>query len=123
VTPIYQLAAASAAVRALLGTEPRFTPFGAAPQKDDPLYGVPYAVYQTIYGTPENYLGQRPDVDNWGVQVDVYAKTVPQANAAAIALREAFEGVAHVVAYNGDAKDPPTGLFRFSFTVEFWTPR
>jgi hypothetical protein len=123
VTPIYLLAAASAAVRALLGTEPRLTPFGAAPQRGDPLYGVPYAVYQTIYGSPENYLNQRPDVDNWGVQVDAYAKTVADAQAVAVALRDAFEGAAHVVAYNGDSKDPPTGLFRYSFTVEFWTPR
>jgi hypothetical protein len=122
-TPIYELAKASAAVQALLGANPRFTPFGAAPQKGEPLYGVPYAVYQTIYGSPENYLSQRPDMDNWGVQVDAYARTAPEANAVAVALREALEGVAHVTAYNGDAKDAATGLFRYSFTVEFWTPR
>lgn len=118
------LVTASPAALALLGTNPtRFWGFGEAPQKGDPGYGKPYAVVQTVYGAPQNYLNQRPDVDNWGVQVDAYALQKGTAGDVAAALRDCFEGAAHVVAWNGDGREPVTGLYRVSFTVEFWTPR
>ena len=118
--PIFALAVASSAVTSLLDTAPtRFWPFGEAPQDET----RPYAVWQTIYGSPENYLGQRPDIDSWGVQVDAYAPTATGARNVARALRDALEGQAHVVAWNGEMKDEPTGLYRYSFSVEFWAAR
>jgi len=83
-------------------------------------YGLPYAVWQSPYGTPENYLNQLPDIDNVAAQIDVYAQTLDSARLAARAIRDAVEPYGHVVSYNGEEKDGPTGLYRFGFTVEFW---
>ena len=58
--PIFPVVAASAAAQAALGAAPvRFFPFGAAPQD----VALPYAVWQTVDGAPENYLGNLPDAD------------------------------------------------------------
>lgn len=118
--PVFQLASASAAVKSLIGTNPvRLWPFGAAPTEPT----APYALWQIVYGAPENYLNQRPDIDGFGVQVDAYATTVTAARNVAKAIRDALEPSAHVTAYNGEDRDDPTGLYRVSFTVEFLTPR
>src|SRR5690606_39848770 len=58
--PIFRLCAAAAGVKALLGTAPvRLFLFGEAPE------GVqkPYAVWQVVGGSPENYLAGRPDAE------------------------------------------------------------
>ena len=119
--PIFAIAAAYSPLTALLGVPPdmRFYPFGEAPQ------GViyPYAVWQTAYGTPENYLSGRPDIDNWGVQIDVYAKDEAAARDVAEKLRDALELSAHVVAWRGESQDPQTKSSRVSFDMEFWTQR
>ena len=117
---IFQLASTSVAVTAALGSNPtRFWPFGQAPQDE----ARPYAVHQLVYGSPVNTLGCVPEADNYGVQVDVYAKTVTAARSATQALRDAFEPHGHIVAWNGEFWEPATGLYRISFTVEFWTDR
>jgi hypothetical protein len=118
--PVFAIASAAPAVTALLGSAPvRFFLFGEAPQ------GVerPYAVWQTVYGSPENKLADTPDDDRWGVQVDVYADDAATARAAAEAIRNAVEPVAYVVSWNGEFREPETKLYRYSFTTEFLTPR
>lgn len=66
----------SAAVLAVLGTNPtRLWPFGRAPQNE----ARPYAVHQLVYGTPDNSLSCVPTEDNFGIQIDAYAKTVTAA--------------------------------------------
>lgn len=121
--PIFALANASSAVRAFLKTGNevlRFYLFGEADQKG----GVPYAVWQTIGGSPENFINQRPDCDDWSTQVDVYAKdSATQARDIAKALIEAFEGSAYVTAFNGEYREAETRLYRFSFTVDWITHR
>lgn len=124
--PIAQVVSGSAAVKALLGTKPiRFWSFGEAPRNVDgtPAGGTPYAVWQTVYGSPENYLSCTPDVDSWGTQIDVYGSTAHVVRGVAEALRDAFETVAYVVSWNGESKDDTTGLFQLGFTVEWITPR
>lgn len=109
-----------AAVHAVLGTPSRFSAFGMAPQDVE----RPYAAWQTVAGSPENYLGQVPDVDGWVVQVDAFGKSAQSARAAAVALRDAFEaGGATITAYNGEARDPDTKDYRISFTAEHIVPR
>ena len=62
--PVFATAVASPAVTALLGTNPtRLYLFGEAPQN----VIKPYAVWQTVAGSPENYLGTLPDIDHWSV--------------------------------------------------------
>lgn len=117
--PFYTLCEASSAVKAVFGNNPRIFPHGIADQNTT----KPYAVQQIITGFPENYLGDRPDTDNYDVQVDVYAKTVAEAANGAKVIRDAVEGAAHVTAWRGQFKDPDTSLYRYSFEVSFVTYR
>lgn len=118
---IFGYVSASNEVKQLIGSSPvRFWPFAMAPQKGQAGYGLPYAVWQSPYGTPQNYLNQLPDIDNVAAQIDVYAQTLDSARATARAIRDSVEPYGHVVSYNGEEKDDPTGLYRFGFTVEFW---
>lgn len=124
--PLFATLNAAAAVRAIFATatgELRVYPFGGAPAKGQPGYVVPYATFQTVFGTPENYLGNVPDMDGWGVQVDVYAMTLTAARNGAEAIRDAVEPVAYVTSWNGEFWDADTQLFRYSLTVSFQTPR
>lgn len=115
------------AVRALLKTGAgvlRFYAWGMAPQP--PIY--PYAVWRYAAGTPENYLGDRPDIDSQTLQVDVYAADVPgqrseKARQIAETLRDAIEPVAHITSWRGESRDPGTQAYVFTFDVDFWTPR
>lgn len=114
-----------AAVQALLQTAPgplRFYLFGEAPQ-NTPL---PYAVWQTRGGSPENYLNQVPDMDLFSIQIDVYASPAQgpsRARSVARALRDAIEPVAHIVAWRGESVDPETRNYRSSFDVDWWVRR
>lgn len=118
--PIFTTASASSAVKALIGTSPvRLYLFGEAPQ------GVakPYAVWQTISGTPENYINQVPDIDSYTLQIDIYAATASSARAVAQALRDAIEPVAHIVRWGGESRDEATGNYRFSYDVDWFVKR
>jgi hypothetical protein len=117
--PVFAIVAADVGVQAALGTNPvRFFPFSQAP--DDVT--MPYAVWQTVSGSPENYLAGLPDIDGWMVQVDVYAETGRAARTAAQALRDAIEPEAYIVAWRGESKEDD-GIFRYSFDVGFLTQR
>ena len=117
--PFFALCEASSQVKAIFGNSPRIYPHGIADQNTP----KPYAVFQIITGSPENYLGERPDIDAFDVQVDTYATTVQVAANGAKAIRDAVEGSAYVTAWRGQFKDPDTSLLRYSFEVSFLTPR
>ena len=121
--PIFPTIKASSAVRALIGSSPvRFYQFGMAPQD----VVKPYVVWQRVFGSPENYLGDTPDMDSFTLQVDVYASPTQGAEVArnvAIALRDAIEPVAHITSWLGESQDPDTKNFRFGFQVDWWVPR
>ncbi|MNO31434.1 hypothetical protein D3C76_214080 [compost metagenome] len=118
--PIFAVCAASPAVTALLGAGPvRLYLAGEAPQD----VVKPYAVWQLAGGVPENYLGDRPDMDGYTTQIDVYAATASSARAVAKALRDAVEAVAYVVAWRGESRDTETKNYRYSFDVDWLTPR
>lgn len=118
--PLFVTLYASSAVKALLGTTPlRVYPAGEATQ-DTP---VPYAVFQTIVGVPELYLGTRTDIDGFTVQVDVYAATLSSARACTDAIRTALESVAYITSLREPSKDATTRNYRYSMDVDFFTPR
>lgn len=124
IPPIFQYAIASAAVTGLLGTSPtRFWPYSSAPHADNAASQSPYALWQLVYGVAENNLSSTPEADNPGVQVDCYGRTASEARAVLLALRDAFEPHGYVTSYNGEFKEEATGLYRASFTVEFWEYR
>lgn len=123
--PVFEIATDSSAVLALLGSPiTRLWPFAIAPQPGAPAYALPYAVHQLVYGNPDNSLSCVPNEDLFGVQFDCYAKTATAAREVAGVLRDAYEGTFnHVTAWNGEDWEASVGLYRVSFTVEFWTPR
>lgn len=112
-------------VQALLktGTGPlRFYLFGRAPQGVD----LPYAVWQMSGGAPENFLGNVPDMDSMGVQIDVYASPSQGPDVArnvAEAIRDAIEPHCHITSWRGDFQDPDTNNYRFSFDCDWWVSR
>lgn len=118
--PIFSICAADPGVTGLLGSEPtRLYPFGEAPE------GVtkPYAVWQVITGSPENYLSGRPDIDGFTLQVDVYAVSGSGARSVTDAISQAIELHAYVVRWGGESKDPETKLYRSSFDIDWLVPR
>lgn len=118
--PIFRLCAAATGVKALLGTAPvRLFLFGEAPE------GVqkPYAVWQVVGGSPENYLAGRPDTEQHSLQVDVYADTASTARAALAAIEQAIEQDAYVTRYGGESRDPETQNYRSSMDVDWITYR
>lgn len=120
IPPVFSIAVADATVQTELGTSPtRLYPFGEAPQ------GVakPYAVWQTIVGVPENYIGTAPDMDSHGVQVDVYGDTVSDVIDAATALRNAYQASNHVTSFRLMPREPETNLYRVMLEVDFWQSR
>lgn len=120
--PIYPAVAASPAAVALLktGTGPvRFYQFGLAPQN----VPKPYAVWQRVFGSPENYQDSTPDQDLFTLQVDIYAGSADSARTVAAALRDAIEPVAHITQWLGESIDPETTSNRFSFQTDWFVPR
>ncbi|MBF8805383.1 MULTISPECIES: DUF3168 domain-containing protein [Pseudomonas] len=119
--PIVQACLQSPAVTALLGagTGMRLYSFGEAEQGA----AKPYAVWQVVSGSPENYLAGRPDVDNVTLQVDVYATTGDSARQVRDAIRDAIELDAYVTRWGIEGRDPETKNYRASFDVDWWVPR
>lgn len=117
--PVYTGVTASAPVQAQLGNPVRLYGFGEAPQN----VAKPYAVWQTPFALPENYLGRVPDIDQHSVQVDVYASTSASAIAAATALRNVYEVTAHMTSFRLWPKEADTNLFRVTLEIDFWTKR
>lgn len=121
IPPVFEVLSASATVKAHLGTPPkmRLFPFGEATQ--DTI--KPYATWQLISGVPANYLNQRPDMDDFRAQIDVWALTQSSAIAVAQAIRDAIEPHAHIVNAGNTTRDPETKNYRYMIDVEFFTER
>lgn len=120
IAPIFAVCAASPAVNALLGGQTlRLYPFGT--QNDNIIY--PYAVWQNVSGSPENYLAQRPDADTFSLQVDAYADTPDEVIAVAAALRDALEPHAYITRWGGQEQDTETKRYRYSFDVDWIVSR
>jgi hypothetical protein len=97
----------------------RFWPLAKAPQKPE----LPYAVFQTAYGSPENSLGDVPDMDMWGIQIDIYGRTAEEAHEVAKALRDAVEVVAYITRWSGEDTDPVTKKPHYQFDVDWYQAR
>lgn len=117
--PLFAVCAANAGVTALLGVgATRLYPFGEAPEN----VATPYAVFQVLNGVPENYLGEPPDIDQWNIQIDVYATSVNSAEAVQSALRRALETVCHVTRLGRTGTEPSTQLKNTSLDISWHHP-
>jgi len=113
--PLMQVLAASSAVEQIFGDDAARVYANEAPPEVD----RPYAVFSTIYGTPENELGDSPGVDSWGVQIDVYGARISEVRDGAQAIRDAIEPHAYVVSWRGEGRDKVTRDHSFSFDIEW----
>lgn len=120
IPPIVALALQNPALVDLLGDDPfRFFAFGDA--GDNTVY--PYATYQIVSGSPENFLAGRPDADGWNLQIDCWAKSEADVLEVAKELRDSLELDSYITSWNGTSRDPVTRNYRFSFSVDFITER
>lgn len=118
--PIFSTCYADSGVQGYLGSDPmRLYLFGEAPENAV----KPYAVWQNVGGTPENYIDRSPDVDSWTIQVDVYSDTGSSVRDTAMAIRDAIEPMAHITSWVGDNKEPDTFDYRFTFLVDWFADR
>ena len=117
---VFPTISANAAVRAALGTSPtRVYPWGLAPDNVQD----PYCVWDYSAGSPNNFLGCRPNMDYFSVQFDVYGVTESSVLAAAKAIRDALEPRQQVSGWGGSTRDPSTKRYRFRMSVDWWQAR
>lgn len=117
---LFTILNASTSVKALLGSAPlRVYPWGRAPQNA----ALPYATYGVFNGNPENYLGQVPDIDNAGTQVNIWAKTGASCDACFLAVRNALEPNAHMTSFATPDLDAETDLYTARLDFDFWEAR
>lgn len=90
----------------------------------------PYAVWQRVFGSPFNYLGDVPDADAFTVQVDCYEASTNIGGAdkvrqIAAAIRDAIEVpmAGYITNWLGESRDPDTQSYRMSFQVDFIVAR
>jgi len=118
--PIFSISSSNVNVQSIFGTAPcRVFLFGDAYEG----VALPYAVWQTIGGSPENYIDKTPDIDYFLVQIDVYSSTAATARSGAEALRCALEPNAYITSWRGESYDKNTKRYRYSFDINFITPR
>lgn len=121
--PVYDTLASDSDVVSLIGDSDGDVPvyeFDYVP----PGIARPYVAFQVVYGTPEIYLGDRPNVDAVGIQFDVYARTGEDCQEIFEAVRDAVEGVAHVVSYQGASRDRKETLaYQITFTADWFVDR
>ncbi|ABI59710.1 tail completion protein gp17 [Nitrosomonas eutropha] len=114
--PIFSICAADLGVQALLGKKPtRLYQFGMAPS----IPVSPYAVWRQVSGVPAAYLGDRPDVDSFTLQVDVFAKTPEISREVVDVLRDALEPHCYISSWGMEGRDPETELHRINFDIDF----
>ena len=119
--PIFTILNASSAVTALLKGNGilRVFEFGHAPQN----VARPYAVWQTINGTPEHFLSDRPDAEEQYIQFDFYADTQSSAKSVRNAVEYALETHARITSYRSEDIEPETKLWRSGFDLSWFIKR
>lgn len=118
--PLFAVCFADAQVKAMLGANPmRLYQFGLAPQNAQ----KPYAVWQSVFGFPENYLGQRPDAESHTIQIDVYADSSAAARQVLHAIEYAVELQCYITRYGPDDRDIETMDYTTSMDISWITNR
>lgn len=116
---VFQLLKASAAVKALVGSDPiRVYRHGDAPEK----VAIPYVTWSAT-ATPENQLDGVPFTDQHSVQVDAWSDDDAEVEALAIVIRNAIEPYQHMTSFGPSGRDPETMRYRFTLNFTFWLDR
>ncbi len=119
--PLFATVKDDATVQSLLktGNILRVFSFGNAPQNVE----LPYVVWQTISGTPNNYVTCTPVIEEHLIQVDCYAATQSEVQQVQAAMESAIEKEAKIMSYRGESIEPETKLWRSSFDISWYIKR
>lgn len=83
----------------------------------------PYITFSVVGGHAENYLTNRPGIDQDLVQIDCWASTSSDCRSLCDAVVYALETRAYRTGAAMDDFEPDTGLYRRTVQFYFWTPR
>lgn len=116
---IFEILSNETEVTSLFGTNPvRIYP-GRAPQN----VVKPYAVYSVYNANPENYLDGIPDIENKGVQINIYSNSYSNLEDCFLAIRDALEPHAHMISYTTPDVDSDTNLYSARMEFDSWENR
>lgn len=82
-----------------------------------------YVVWQVIGGSVENYLGERPGIDNGRIQINCYAKDKATVRDIADAVRYALELQAHQVGQTQSEYIQMEKLYMEMMDFSYWLNR
>jgi len=118
--PVFTTLKASAAVKAIVGTNPpRIFRHGSAPQDTT----KPYITWFAVTDEPHNNLSDLPPGDRIPIQVDYWHPTDAGIELLAKAGRDAIEPYAHMTGMPVDGRDPETKLYRIAQTFDWFVDR
>lgn len=122
--PVFTTLKASAAVKAIVGTNPpRIYRHGSAPQRglaeNIPL-SEPYITWFLVSGDPFNNLSDPPPADRMTVQVDAWHQTDAGVDSLATAVRDALEQVVHMTQIVINERERETNLYRIGMQFDFF---
>ena len=122
--PIFTVCAADATVQAIFSDPSglRVYPFEYTEQNGFSI-PLPYCVWQTVGGNPENNLSGKPKEDNVRLQVDIYGQNVETVRAGANAIEGAIDLYSYVTSYMTESFEKETKIYRASFGVEWIVKR
>lgn len=124
--PLYEVCKANTAVVAIFQESPasqlRIWPFTHS-EKHGFDIPVPYCVWQTIGGSPSNYLDCPPDQDNVTLQIDVYGGDPDTVREGANVIEAAIQDQAYITKYLTESFEKDTKLYRANFNVEWIVKR
>jgi len=115
--PVYDLLSNDAAVAALVAD--RIFRHGRAPQD----VVKPYITWSVVGGHAENYLAERPGIDEDLAQIDCWAASATECKALMIAVVAALELHGMQQGTPQDDFENDTQLYRYMVQFDFWTHR
>jgi hypothetical protein len=118
--PVFQVLKASAAVKAVVGTNPpRIYRHGTAPQDTT----RPYITWFVVTAPPENQLSGTPTTDKSRIQIDLWHDTDAGIVSLMTAVRDAVETEAHITGTPVNERDPETKMFHIALDMDWFVDR
>lgn len=119
--PVFGLLSANSSITSIVGLTPPRIFEDTVPQEH--AMNRPYIVWNTVGGTPLNYLDQVPAMDSGRVQIDVYASGKLACKTLAKLVRDTLEPHAHMIGTPVSMFEVDTKLFRYLLEFQFFTAR
>ncbi len=116
--PVFSTLSVSSSILDMFGSNPcRIYPFDRSDEQPE-VY--PYVTWGVVSGVPENYLGNRPDVDSIRVQIDVWGRTAKECLDGMALIRNELEPISYLLDFSDAGRDTETKCYRMIADFEFW---